>query len=204
MAASDGAVTNPGARGLHGVERIVRALARRDARTGRAVSHSGAVHALFEEHAQRLQRVMQRLSGEPELARDLIQEAFVRLYRRGSLPDRPEAWLISVALNLFRNERAGRSRRKRILAAVPEERFVSAPPPAPGAEGLEHDERARVRRALEQLPERDQQLLVLSAEGYRYRELATALRLHEASVGVFLARARASFKAMYEGSTDGS
>ena len=58
---------------------------------------------LFRAHHARLYRYLQRLSGEPELAADLVQDAFVRLYRRGSLPDAPEAWLISVALNLLRN-----------------------------------------------------------------------------------------------------
>jgi len=185
------------------VDRLIRALPIWNART-REASHSEAVRVLFEEHAHRLQRVMQRLSGDSDLAHDLIQEAFVRLHLRGTLPDRPEAWLISVALNLFRNERTGRSRRLRILSAVPVERFVATAPPVPGDQALEHDERARVRRALEMLPERDRQLLLLSAEGYRYHEMAVALRLKETSVGVFLARARAAFKSAYEDSDDAS
>ena len=42
---------------------------------------------LFQAHFHRLYRYLDRLSGEPELAADLAQEAFVRLYRRGSLPE---------------------------------------------------------------------------------------------------------------------
>ncbi|MDX2121357.1 MAG: sigma factor, partial [Gemmatimonadota bacterium] len=55
---------------------------------------------LFEAQFPRLQRYLDRLSGDGELARDLAQESFLRLYRRSGLPDRPEAWLITVATNL--------------------------------------------------------------------------------------------------------
>ena len=55
----------------------------------------------------------------------------------------------------------------------------------------------RVRAALERLPERERQLLLLSAEGYRYRDMAAALELHEASVGVMLARAKRAFREIY-------
>ena len=61
---------------------------------------------LFRAHHARLYRYLQRLSGEPELAADLVQDAFVRLYRRGSLPDAPEAWLISVASRISSATRA--------------------------------------------------------------------------------------------------
>ena len=71
--------------------------------------------AQFEAHFNRLFRYLDRLSGEPELAADLVQEAFIKLYRRGSLPDAPGAWLISVAMNLFRNERSTQGRRRRLL-----------------------------------------------------------------------------------------
>jgi RNA polymerase sigma-70 factor (ECF subfamily) len=146
------------------------------------------VAALFELRFPRLHRVMNRLSGDADLAADLAQEAFIRLHQRGSLPDRPEAWLISVAMNLFRNEYATRIRRRRLLAVVT--------PPAV-EEPADPERRRRVRVVLEGLPERDRSLLVLSAEGYRYRDLAEALGLHETSVGVFLARARRAFRAAY-------
>jgi len=153
------------------------------------------VAGLFDLHFQRLYRVMNRLSGEPELAADLAQEAFIRLHQRGSLPDQPEAWLISVAMNLFRNEYATRNRRRRLLTVV-------RPEPQEDMPADDRERRRRVQAVLEGLPERDRKLLVLSAEGYRYRDLATALGLHEASVGVFLARARRAFRVAYGESAD--
>jgi RNA polymerase sigma-70 factor (ECF subfamily) len=152
---------------------------------------------LFRAHYERLYRYLQRLSGDPELAADLTQETFVRLYRRGALPDTPEAWLISVAMNLFRNARATGSRRRRLLTLARAEKVHSDAAPTPEQAADAEESRRRVRAALEQVPERDRRMLLLQAEGYAYRDIAAALSLHEASVGTLLARARRAFLAAY-------
>lgn len=153
---------------------------------------------LFGLHHPRLLRVMVRLSGDPELAADLVQEAFVSLYRRGALPDALEAWLITVALNRLRNEHASRGRRARLILT-----HANPAPPAPpvtlGEAAAADTTRRAVRAALERLTERERQLLVLRSEGYPYREIAVALGMNEASVGTLLARARRAFLAAYEG-----
>ena len=156
------------------------------------------VATLFEAHFERLYRYMNRLSGEPDLATDLVQEAFVKLYQRGTLPDEPEAWLISVAMNLFRNEKGKRSRRLRLLTPERGAQSLGDPPSSPEEEAMSEDSRRGVRAALERLSERDQQMLLLHGEGYRYREIALALRMNEASVGTLLARARRAFREAYE------
>jgi RNA polymerase sigma-70 factor (ECF subfamily) len=148
---------------------------------------------LFDAHFSGLYRFLDRLSGEPELAADLAQETFLRLYRRRSLPDRPEAWLITVALNLFRNQRSMRARRRILLTASRGERLHSDPPPAPGV-GVDKHIRERVRAAIDGLSERDRALLLLRAEGFAYRDIARALDLNEGSVGTLLARAKRAFR----------
>ena len=153
--------------------------------------------ALFNANFSRVFRYLDRLSGEPDLAADLAQEAFVRLYRRGALPDEPQAWLISVAMNLFRNVKTSRSRRRHLLTPARGQASHSDPPPSPAEAEEAADERRRVRAALDRLPERERHLLLLRAEGYSYRDLAGALALNEASVGVLLARARTAFRATY-------
>ena len=160
------------------------------------------MEALFHSHFHRLVRYLDRLSGDPELASDLAQETFVRLHRRGSLPDHPEAWLITVAMNLFRNARSTAARRRRLLTAARAEATLgdASPGPAQLVEGA--DEREQVRATIDRLGERERQLLLLRAEGYGYRELAAALGLHEASVGTLLARAKRAFREVYEGSAD--
>lgn len=152
---------------------------------------------LFEAHFHRLFRYLDRVSGEPELAADLTQEAFIKLYRRGSLPDRPEAWLITVAMNLFRNVKSTRSRRRRLLTDARAESVLADPPPSPARAVDAMDSRARVRAAIDELPERERRLLLLRAEGYSYRDIATALGLNEASIGTLLARAKRAFLDVY-------
>lgn len=160
--------------------------------------------ALFEAHFHRLFRYLDRLSDDPELAADLTQEAFIKLYRRGSPPDAPAAWLISVAMNLFRNERSTRSRRRRLLTPARAEGAHSDPSPSPERTAAASETRARVRWAIDRLPERDSRMLLLRAEGYSYQEIAEALRLNPASVGTLLARARDAFRATYEDPIDPS
>jgi RNA polymerase sigma-70 factor, ECF subfamily len=160
------------------------------------------VVALFEANFPRLFRYLDRLSGEPELAADLAQEAFVKLYSRGSLPDQPEAWLVTVALNLFRNVKSTRSRRRRLLTLARAESVLSDPPPQPGQSAEANELRGRVRSAIDQLSERDQRLLLLRAEGYSYRDIAIALELNEASIGTLLARAKRAFSDAYQDGSD--
>ncbi|MCI0452650.1 MAG: sigma-70 family RNA polymerase sigma factor [Candidatus Latescibacteria bacterium] len=159
---------------------------------------------LFDGHFERLFRYLDRLSGDPDLAADIAQETFMKLHQRGSLPDAPGAWLVSVAMNLFRNAYATRERRTRLLKVVPEAAMFAdrAVPPDRGEESRVLE--ARVRRALDGIPERERQMLLLRAEGYSYREIAEALGLQESSVGTLLARAKRAFKELYEDRADAS
>ena len=154
--------------------------------------------ALFDEQFHRLQHTVQRLSGDPDLSADVVQEAFVRLYQRGLMPDAPTAWLISVAMNRLRNERSTRSRRLRLLTPALAERVMADPPPPADEAAAAADQGDLVRRTLARLSDRERALLLLHAEGYTYREIAVALELNEASLGVFLARARRAFRRIHE------
>jgi len=154
-----------------------------------------AVHA---DHHASLYRYLDRLSGDPDLAADIVQEAFVRLYRRGSLPERPDRWLVTVALNLFRNERS-MTRRRKALRLEREGDLSPARPLSPAERVDEQERRRAIRAALDLLPRRDRELLLLRAEGYSYRDLAAVLELREASVGTLLARAKRAFRATWEG-----
>jgi len=161
-------------------------------------SFSDSFVDLFHEHFHRLFRYLDRLTGDPDLASDLAQETFLRLYARGAQPDRPAAWLITVATNLFRNARAKTARRERLLTPARGEELLADPAPSPydAAESMEL--RRRVRLTIDALPERDRCLLLLRAEGYGYREIAAALGLNEVSVGTLLARAKRAFRELYE------
>jgi RNA polymerase sigma factor (sigma-70 family) len=156
---------------------------------------------VFEANFQNLYRYLDRLCGDAHLAADLAQEAFVRLHQRGSLPDEPRAWLVTVAMNLYRNTRAAHSRRRRLLSVF---RGDVAPSGAPAADSLalQDEMQRKVRGTIDRMPDRERRLLLLRAEGYSYRDIASALQLNESSVGTLLARAKQQFRQLYEGEPD--
>ena len=154
------------------------------------------VQEAHDAHYASIFRYLDRLSGDPDLAADIAQEAFVRLFRRGSLPDKPDRWLVTVALNLFRNERSTTRRREQLRSEHAGELTpASFSSPADRFDALQR--RARVREALDRLSGRERELLLLRAEGYSYRDMAAVLELNEASVGTLLARAKRAFEAAY-------
>ena len=164
----------------------------------RAHAFEADFRAAFGARHAELFRVIDRYLGDASLASDIVQETFVRLYQRGTMPDDLRAWLVSVALNQARDEQRTRSRRLRLLRRrAPEENMGDAAP-SPEDDVLSAERRMLVRRALGTLPQRDRALLLLREEGYSYRELAVALEIVEASVGTLLARAKVAFRRAYE------
>lgn len=160
--------------------------------------------ALFNPQYRMVFRLLDRLSGDPDLAADLAQEALARLYRRGELPEVPGAWLAAVAMNLFRNDRSSRSRRLRLMTPARGEAAHSDPPPSPAHQVESEESRLRVRQAIDQMTARERSMLLLRAEGLSYAEIASTLGLNEGSIGTLLARARRDFRRIYEAPSDAS
>lgn len=156
-----------------------------------------AFRRLFDERFTSLYRYLHRLSGDSDLAEDLAQEAFVRLHARLEIPNDPRAWLAAVASNLFRDDiRRGR-RRRNLLASQPEETTLGSVGPSAEQSVAQTEVRASVREALDRLPLRDRQMLLLRHEGYSYREIAAAVDVAETSVGTLLIRATEAFRAAF-------
>jgi RNA polymerase sigma factor (sigma-70 family) len=116
------------------------------------------------------------------------------------MPDDPAAWLVSVAHNLLRNERQQITRRLRLLEQRGAELTPRDSGPAADAALDARELRVNVRRALDALPERERQMLLLRYEGFSYREIAHALAINETSVGTLLARAKVAFRDALGGS----
>ena len=153
---------------------------------------------IFLQQFGNLFSYLSRLTGDTELASDFAQEAFVRLHRRGALPEMPGAWLVSVANNLLRDHRRSVSRRFKLLATHQDSGHESTRPQSADADLLAEEQRLQVRAALDRLSPRDRELLVLRHSGYSYREIATALGVAETGVGTLLGRASAAFRHTYE------
>ena len=163
-----------------------------------------AFATLFRERFPMLYSYLSRVSGDPALADDVAQESFVRLYARGSMPDDPSAWLISVANNIVRDEYRTTRRREKLLAGWFATEDQTQGSPASDTQVLAGEREATIRRALGALRVRDQRLLVLRHEGFSYREIAEALGIAPASVGTLLVRATAALAKVYREQTNAS
>ena len=147
---------------------------------------------LFDAHHQRLYRLARRLSGDPEEARDLVQQAFLAAARRpSSIPSHDtgaEAWMVRTLVNLCRD----RKRRLRVR-----QRAAAWLRPAPGGGDLETATvaRATVQAALQELPPRRRAVIVLhELEDKDVAEIATGLGLSRVTVRWHLATGRRDLK----------
>jgi RNA polymerase sigma factor (sigma-70 family) len=146
-----------------------------------------AISRYYEERYHRLLRVAEAIVGDPDLAHDAVQDAFVRIIRscdrfRGEGPF--EGWIWQVVVNAARDVRA----RRRVTAELPEL----------GHE-LQNGSGDAVRAAIASLPER--QRLVLFLRYYAdldYERIASALGIRSGTVGATLNQAHATLRRLLE------
>jgi RNA polymerase sigma-19 factor, ECF subfamily len=145
--------------------------------------------AVYRTTYQELVRYLHRKVWDAERAQDLAQEAFVRAM--GFAPQNPRAWLFRIAANLARDEARLVVRRKKHLTLLRTEAQLTADAPSTPAQLVEEGERMEaVRRALEQLSDRDREVLLLWDSGLCYAEIAEQTGLAVGAIGTTLARAR--------------
>jgi len=148
------------------------------------------VPALYRTHHAPLVRYLTRLCGDPDLADDAAQEAFVRLSERPPANEREvRAWLFTVATNVVRDARRSGRRRAEILAADPASVSPEIGGADPSDDAVRAELRRRVRAALDELSERDRAVLLMREEGFKHREIASAVGITTGSVGTVIARA---------------
>jgi len=142
---------------------------------------------LYRETYQDLVRFLHRKVWDADRAQDLAQEAFMRALDHE--PDNPRSFLFTVAANLARDEARAAIRQRRHLTLIKSEeadRSVVDP-----VEEMEHEHRlAAVRRALDQLSDRDREVLLLWDAGMDYEEIAEQTGLAVKAIGTTLSRAR--------------
>lgn len=161
-----------------------------------ALAARGDVNAferLYQRSAGRVYAVCVRMTGDPQRARELAHDAFVRAWERLST-FRGEAafdtWIHRIAVNVVLGAaRTERRREKRLVSSTDDMadetdvRFGSA---APDVEA-----RVDLERAIAALPPRAREVFVLhDVEGYRHDEIADRLDLQSSSVRAQLHRAR--------------
>jgi len=149
-----------------------------------------AFESLYRMHAGRVHALCLRLSGDPEEARSLTQDVFVRVWRKldSFRAEGPfGAWLRRLAVNVALEDRRRRSRESKWLVPDGEERLRL------GASGRATDPQPAMdlERAVARLPEGARTAFVLhDVEGFRHREIATMTGLAEGTIKAQLHRAR--------------
>ena len=148
------------------------------------------IDALFAEHYGQLFRYLVRLTGDTDLAEEVVQETFVRLVEKPPRqPERGKGWLFRVATNLALEVERTAKRRRRILRAYGH-RIPGPAGPDDASRQLEIAElRRTVRAALNKLSIRDRTVLLMREEGFAHREIAAAVDTTTNAVGVLIARA---------------
>jgi RNA polymerase sigma-70 factor (sigma-E family) len=137
------------------------------------------VTALYQAHATGLVRLAMLMLGDQGAAEDVVQEAFLGLYRRWAALndlDRALAYVRSSVLNGCRD--ALRRRSRRIPAALLEPSAESAE-----ARVLLGEEHREVLAALRRLPNRQREAVVLRhCLGLREDEVAQAMSVSRGTV----------------------
>lgn len=164
-----------------------------------------AFDQLYHEHVDRIYRYAHRLCGEPEAAKDIVQDTFLNAFRafdrfRGDA--QVSTWLYTIA-----SHACTRMRRRR-KSEPPQSHCLSLESFAPTTDGdlrmqipveglspheaLENKElREALDRAIGQLPPPYRKVLVLrDMEGLSAKEVGTILGLQERAVKSRLHRAR--------------
>jgi len=149
---------------------------------------------LFDLHQERLYRLARRMSGDPEEARDLVQETFVRLARQsGPLPateSHAEGWLVKTIVRLCKD----RDRRLRVRRRHRSETVPSAIEQA-GTPETRAVARVAVQNALARLSPRRRAVVVLhELDGRTASEIARLLGLTPVTVRWHLHAARRDLK----------
>lgn len=148
--------------------------------------------ATFDAQYPSLVRYCHRLTGDQDAAEDAAQEALVRLFEHEVEGPEPavRSWLFKTATHLIRDRYRVDENRKRLLQENP---VTPAGPDGPERHLDRVEDRARAREALERIPSRDREILLMRYEGFSYKEIARAVDVSHTSVGTLLARAEERF-----------
>jgi RNA polymerase sigma-70 factor (ECF subfamily) len=146
---------------------------------------------LFDECADGLRRYALAFGLTPAASEDIVQEAFLSLFRHlrlGRSRENLRGWLYRVVHNLALKQRE-RGRRWLSVDAGALAIRLEDPEVNPEERLAEAQRRDRLRAVARALPERDRRCLYLRAEGLNYRDIAGTLGVSLGSVAKSLARA---------------
>jgi RNA polymerase sigma factor (sigma-70 family) len=148
------------------------------------------IEELFEALESPLLAYASRLVGDPGLAEDIVQEAFMKLHTHFAEVREPRRWLYRTAHNLALNQRRANNKIVPLVwHEAPGEQTLEPPDPQP----FPDEQIARlegvglVRLSLKSLDERSRQLVHLKFhENLSYKEISARTGLTVGHVGYLL------------------
>jgi RNA polymerase sigma-70 factor (ECF subfamily) len=153
---------------------------------------------LFERHHIRLYNFFLRLTAERPLSEDLVQEVFMRILKyRGSFrgDSKFSTWMFQIGRNCLIDHL--RARRPEVSIDEVWEQEPS-PLPLPEERAESEQEADLLARAMERLPLRKREVLLLSRfQGLKYEEIAGLLACSVQSVKVQVHRALKDLRQHY-------
>lgn len=160
----------------------------------RGVPSQDAAEALYDAYYDSTYRQVVAAFGDPDLAEEATQEAFVRAFEQyGSLRDQSKfsPWVTSIALNVARDY----VRRRRHESPISENACSVASEQDTAAEASGYEERSRLVSALSELPEDFRATVVLFyINGLSVKAVSQTLGVAEGTVKSRLSRARLLLK----------
>ncbi|MFH1808278.1 MAG: sigma-70 family RNA polymerase sigma factor [Pseudomonadota bacterium] len=165
------------------------------ARTGDA----DAFADIYRAFSRRVLGLCRKLLGSGAAAEDASSEVFVRTQRAMDSydPAQPfDRWILTITSNHCLNQLRRQKLERHLFATEPEVCVADRDPgPSPLAQLQSHEEHERLRRAIEELPERYRIPLVLRYYGeLSYDEIATELEITRDNVAILLHRAKRSLR----------
>jgi RNA polymerase sigma-70 factor (ECF subfamily) len=155
-------------------------------------SNQRAVLALYDETAVRLLRYARSFGLSGEAAEDVVQDAFVALFRHLCL-GRPRhsltGWLFRVTRNLSLKQRQRQRGEPADLLTDLLLARIADPGHTPEERASFNQRCRRLQSVMRALAPRDRQCIYLRSEGLSYRDIASALGISLGSVSKSLTRA---------------
>lgn len=147
------------------------------------------VQAMLERHEALLLRYAAGITGDIETARDVVQEAFIKLCKadRDGIEDHITPWLYTVVRNRALNLRRKEARMAPLLDL--QVNALDNGEPNPREKAAEKERSQLVSEALASLPEKEQEACRLKFQtGMTYREISGVMGVSLGSVNTLIHR----------------